>query len=143
MQIRSGATRTLRSVMSDDVPQILVAEDNSAMANVLRFTLSRAGFEVTLARDGREAWEQANVSHFDLIVTDHQMPYLTGVELCRLLRKSDAYREAPILMLTAKRLELDCELIQSHLHVTDIIPKPFSPRHLIECIQRMLNNAAA
>lgn len=129
--------------MSEGSPQILVAEDNSAMANVLRFTLSRAGFDVTVARDGREAWEHAKASHYDLVVTDHQMPFVTGVELCRLLRESEAYREAPILMLTAKQLELDRELIQSHLNVSEIIPKPFSPKYLIECINRRLSKSAA
>jgi CheY-like chemotaxis protein len=109
---------------------------------VLRLTLSRAGFDVTVAHDGQQAWELAQAQSFDLIVTDHVMPHVTGQELCRLLAASDAHREIPVLILTCMQQELDAELLQSLANVRAIIPKPFSPRQFARQVKEALAVAA-
>lgn len=117
---------------------ILFAEDNAALANVVKFCLRRAGFDVTHAENGREAWRLAQRQPYDLVLTDHQMPLLSGVELCRLLRRHERYRTTPIILLTAKKLELNNESLRSELDVASIVAKPFSPIQLIETIENQL-----
>ncbi|MBP87031.1 MAG: hypothetical protein CMJ64_10000 [Planctomycetaceae bacterium] len=57
---------------------ILLAEDNLALARIICFNLEAAGFQVTVARDGQEAWECAQHAKFDLVITDYGMPRMTG-----------------------------------------------------------------
>ncbi len=71
---------------------ILVAEDTAVLALVIKRTLELAGFTVTVTRNGREAWEKAQAVPFDLIVTDQQMPEMSGSELCEQLRKMEELR---------------------------------------------------
>ena len=60
--------------MTNDKRKVLVADDNAALARVVQFNLTKAGYEVTLAKNGRIARDLANAQQFDLIITDHQMP---------------------------------------------------------------------
>jgi CheY-like chemotaxis protein len=119
--------------------KVLVAEDNPALAGVVRYNLQRAGFDVTVARNGSEALEAAGRTSYDVVITDQQMPELTGTELCAALRRREEYRETPIIMLTAKGLELDIEGLRQRLGVWAALPKPFSPAELIglveECVE--------
>ena len=123
--------------------KVLVAEDNPALAGVVRFNLKRAGFDVTVARNGREALEAASRTPFGVVITDQQMPELTGTELCAELRRREEYRDTPIIMLTAKGLELDIEALRQRLGVWAALPKPFSPAELIglveECVEEHLS----
>lgn len=120
------------------VKKVLVAEDNPALSGVIRFNLKRSGFDVTVARNGREALDAACRYPFDVIVTDEQMPELTGTKLCSELRKRDEYNATPIIMLTAKGLELDIEGLRANLGVSAALPKPFSPTELIGLVEECL-----
>ena len=114
--------------------QILVVEDDLALASVIRFNLAAAGYSVEVAGDGCEGWQRAQAGSFDLVITDQQMPGMTGSELCRQLRSDERYAAVPIMMLTAKRLELDQRKLQAEIGVTEIFSKPFSPQELIEAV---------
>lgn len=122
-------------MMDRDGKKLLVAEDNTALASVLRFNLERAGFQVTVALNGRLAWEYAQDEQFDLIVTDQQMPEMTGCEFCRHLRETEAYRETPVIMLTAKGMELELPKLREELGISATFLKPFSPREIIQAVQ--------
>ncbi len=124
--------------MTGELNRILVAEDNPAMSRVLAFNLARAGFEVVTAVDGRDAWEQVQQVQFDLIITDQQMPHMEGMECCRRLRTLDNYQETPIIMLTAKALELEHQQLADELGVIEVFMKPFSPFQLIRFVQGCL-----
>lgn len=117
---------------------ILIVEDNAVMANLLQFNLKRAGFDVVVASNGVFGLEEAESGSFDLIVTDHQMPSMTGVELCRALRQMPKYLNTPVLLCTAKGLELQRSTLQEECGITDIIFKPVSPRLLISRITELL-----
>ena len=93
--------------MENTPTKVLVAEDNAALSRVLEFTLSKAGYLVTQALNGAIAWEHAQNEQFELVLTDQQMPLMTGIELCENLRQLDNYRDVPIVLLTAKGLELE------------------------------------
>ena len=74
---------------------------------MVQFSLASAGYHVTVARNGRIARELADTKQFDLVVSDHQMPEITGIELFKELRSLPAYERVPFILLTAKGLELD------------------------------------
>lgn len=113
---------------------ILVAEDNPALAAVIKFNLQQAGHKVTVASNGQEAWSFAQVGRFDFVVTDHQMPIMSGLELCEKLRSEQRYVDTPVLMLTAKALEMDFESIRQRLGISALLSKPFSPSEVVRLV---------
>jgi DNA-binding response OmpR family regulator len=127
--------------MMSEIKRVLVAEDNAALAGVIRFNLSRAGFEAVTARNGREALDVASRTTFDLVLTDEQMPEMCGTLLCHELRKRKEYITTPIIMLTAKGLELDIEELRKQLGVSATLPKPFSPAELVSLVEECLSTA--
>ena len=124
--------------MAGNRKRILVVEDNPALASVVRFNLERAAFQATVARNGREAWERLESEEFDLVVTDHQMPEMTGCELCRRMRSHERHAETDVIMLTAKGLELELPRLREELGVVAVFPKPFSPIELVQAIQNQM-----
>jgi CheY-like chemotaxis protein len=114
---------------------ILVVEDNEMLAGVVNLSLKNAGFTVTTATNGRDAWELIQQTCFDLVVTDHQMPGLTGSELCKRLRADEKYAKTPVIFITAKGLELNLRQIKAELGVNAALSKPFSLRRLVWTVQ--------
>lgn len=120
---------------------ILVAEDNAALASVVRFNLEHAGFRVTVANDGLQAWEKLQHETFDLLVTDQQMPEMTGCELCESIRAVPDFAEMPIIMLTAKGMELELPRLREQLKITATFLKPFSPKEIVKAVEDCLATA--
>jgi two-component system chemotaxis response regulator CheY len=118
--------------------KILVCEDNVALSGVISFNLVRAGFEVTSVGNGRLALEALEKGNFDLVLSDQQMPMMTGIQLCENLRQLPAHRRTPFILLTAKCMEIDFIRLQEKLGVSAALPKPFSPSELIGCIEEAL-----
>jgi CheY-like chemotaxis protein len=117
--------------------RVLVAEDNKVLANVIVFNLKREGFDVFHAPSGDVAWKQLQQEYFDLVITDYQMPNMNGGELTQLIRRQPSLEAIPVILLTAKGLELDNEYCRETLGVNAIMNKPFSPRRLIQFIQEL------
>jgi CheY-like chemotaxis protein len=117
----------------------LVVDDNLALARVTQFALDRAGFETQTARNGRLALEAAQQSQFDVVVTDQQMPEMTGIDLCRELRKLPEYMDCPIILLTAKGLELELPRLREELGISGVFSKPFSPAAVVKAVEDLLN----
>ena len=124
--------------MDSNTRRILLAEDNSALASVIRFNLVKEGFKVTVASNGREAWDYAQQRKYDLVLTDQQMPELTGCELCERLRDKAEYAATPIIMLTAKGLELELPKLRDDLGIAATFLKPFSPKAIVQAVQDCL-----
>ena len=122
-------------------PRVLVAEDNRVMADIMRFNFSRAGLAVTLAANGRIAWDLLQQQEFDLLVTDFQMPEMDGGELCRRLRTLPQGGNLPVIMLTAKGLEIDRDRYAAELGVRQILYKPFSPKQLVVAVEELLGTS--
>lgn len=114
--------------------RILVAEDSFALANLLRFVLMNAGYDVDLQRTGSSALQAAQTNKYDLMILDQQMPHLTGLEVIAEVRRESNNSGTPVFLCTAKTHELDLEEIIGRLGVSRIIHKPFSPRELIELV---------
>jgi CheY-like chemotaxis protein len=120
---------------------ILVVEDSFTVAKRLRISLERLGFCVDVARNGREAWTKAKRQQYDLVVTDEQMPVMSGQELCRQLRNDDRYAHTPIVFLTAHAPDLDTNEVNGDLGVSAIFEKPFRPELIIRFIENQLRDA--
>jgi DNA-binding response OmpR family regulator len=121
--------------------RILLADDNRAIATVVQFVLEQAGFEVMLACNGQEAWELLQQERFDLLITDHQMPEMSGSELCQRIREDWQLAALPIFMLTGR--ELDPKRLREQFNLTEVMSKPFSPRELIARVQDCLLSGLA
>jgi CheY-like chemotaxis protein len=135
----SGATDSPRT--AGKKPKILVCEDNSALSGVVTFNLVRAGFEVVAVTNGQLALEALSKDSYDLVLSDQQMPLMTGIQLCEHVRQLPAYKETPFILLTAKCMEIDKTKLQRTLGLTKALPKPFSPSELITCIKEALATA--
>ena len=123
---------------SSDAARILIADDNRAMAHVVRFNLEKAGHDVGVARSGLEALTMARHGGYDLVVTDYQMPGLNGEEFCRALRAEPRYARTPVILLSAKGLELDLVRLEDELGFAAVLFKPFSPRALVDRVAALL-----
>ncbi len=118
-----------------DTPQVklraLVAEDDRALTDIIRLTLSRAGFEVSVAFDGQMALQMAQSIAFDVVVSDYQMPLLNGDKLLESIRAESISREALLILCSAKSYELDSERMREELGLSAIFYKPFSLSELV------------
>ena len=124
--------------MNREKIKILVCEDNVALSGVISFNLVRAGFEVTSVPNGQLALETLKKGHFDLVLSDQQMPMMTGIQLCESLRMLPTHRRTPFILLTAKCMEIDFHKLQRKLGISAALPKPFSPNELVNCIEETL-----
>ena len=123
--------------MNSSALRILVAEDNRVLSEVIRFNLQRAGFDVTVASNGAVAIQQLQEEPFDLLITDYQMPEVNGEELCLAVRNELHLEKMPILLCTAKGLELDLEHFQSLYGVIQVIHKPFSMQEITRLVREL------
>ena len=112
------------------------------MGMVLQFNLSQAGFEVTLVRDGLEAIEQVKQNVFDLIITDQQMPRMSGEQFCRQARWELGVT-TPMAMCTAKGLEVDAAHLVVEYDLERIFTKPFSPLEVVTFAQSLTEGQRA
>lgn len=120
--------------------RILLADDEAHITHVVARRLESSGYCVEVAHDGEEAWEKAQERPPDLVVTDLQMPYISGIDLAVLLRGHEPTSRIPIIMLTARGYIMeDAQL--NHARITRLLSKPFSVRRLVEQIEALLSGA--
>jgi DNA-binding response OmpR family regulator len=123
---------------SRTVPLVLVADDDEDILTLVALRFRRSGLEVILARDGEEALELIQTRAPDAAVLDIAMPKLTGLEVVRRLRDSEATKTLPIVLLTARAGDKDVEL-GLEAGADEYITKPFSPQDLYACVQSVLS----
>lgn len=116
--------------------KILFAEDDDLLRNSLVFYLKNNGFEVTPVNNGMLVKEQLDNNHFDLIITDLNMPFLGGMEVINLVR-NELKLDTPIIVLTAFGIE-KAELDAFEIGASEFISKPFSPSILKARIDKLL-----
>ncbi|MBI2569992.1 MAG: response regulator [Candidatus Schekmanbacteria bacterium] len=115
--------------------RILVAEDNGTSRELVAAVLKRAGHQVAMAADGREAVDAAGSGDFDLVLMDCEMPVLNGYEATRQIRAREPRRRAVIIALTAHALPEDRERCLA-AGMDDFVTKPVSPKELRELVSR-------
>jgi len=118
-------------------PVVLVVEDEAALQQVLAYNLERAGFGVEQAFDADEALTLIAERTPDLIILDWMLPYMSGLELCRQLRRRAATANLPVIMLTARTEEPD-RLRGLDTGADDYITKPFSIDELVARVRAVL-----
>jgi two-component system OmpR family response regulator len=118
--------------------KILIVDDDPAIRDVVRFAVTRAGFEAVEAADGPAALDAFAAAAPDLVVLDVLLPGLDGIEVCRELRRRSS---VPILFLSSKEDEVD-RVVGLELGGDDYIGKPFSPRELVARVRALLRRAA-
>jgi DNA-binding response OmpR family regulator len=116
---------------------ILVVDDEPAVTDLLAYNLRKAGYEILLAADGREALRLVRQSSPDLILLDLMLPEVDGLDVCRELRKTS---DVPVIMLTARGEEID-RVVGLELGADDYVTKPFSVRELLARIKAVLRRA--
>ncbi|GAH73233.1 unnamed protein product [marine sediment metagenome] len=114
---------------------MLVADDEAPIANVVALKLRNASLDVLVALDGQEAYERAIAERPDFLITDLQMPGMSGLELCA--RLTAELGPIPTILLTAKGFELEPGATEG-LPIRRVMTKPFSPRELLACVQEEL-----
>jgi two-component system, OmpR family, response regulator len=106
---------------------ILIVDDDGHIREVMRFALEKAGYRVTEAQDGSQAFEHITKNEFDLVVLDIVMPEDDGLTLCRKIRAR--HSRLPIIFVSSRDDELD-RVLGLELGADDYLTKPFSPREL-------------
>ncbi|RED47715.1 phosphate regulon transcriptional regulator PhoB [Aestuariispira insulae] len=120
--------------------KILIVEDEAAVVTLLQYNLETAGFEVDAAYDGEEAMIKVDEMQPDLMLLDWMLPYVSGVEICRRLRRKPETRDLPIIMLTARGEEADA-VRGLDSGADDYMVKPFSPNELVARINALLRRS--
>lgn len=122
--------------------RILLCDDEPHIVRAAEMKLRRAGYLVRSAFDGEDAWRQVEDERPDLLVTDCQMPRLDGIGLVARLRADERFADLPVVMLTAKELELSRSGLLDGKSVLAVLGKPFSPRELQQTIERILGKSS-
>lgn len=117
--------------------KILLIEDESAIADSVAYSLQAEGFEVIVASDGVAGLAASRNGPLDLIILDLMLPKMSGLDVCRAMRKESS---TPVIMLTAKTEEVD-RVVGLELGADDYVTKPFSTRELIARVRAVLRRA--
>jgi CheY-like chemotaxis protein len=120
--------------------KVLVVDDEIHIVHVVAIKLRNNGYEVVTADNGAEAFEVARSEKPDIIVTDYQMPVMTGLELVRKLRQIPQTKDIPVILLTARSFAITKEQ-QQELKIAGCLSKPFSPKELLCNIEDVLHQS--
>jgi two-component system, OmpR family, response regulator len=131
--------RRMSEQASKAPPQrVLVVEDNEHAAYLLRTLLERAGYEVIVSPDGRDALAKlGSIEPVDLVTLDLMLPYVSGYQVLIEARQNPKWRRVPIIVVTARTLEMDA-VRALETGATDFVRKPFSPEELIARVRRAI-----
>jgi two-component system phosphate regulon response regulator PhoB len=124
------------------MPKVLIAEDEKDIRRLVSFVLTREGYTVIEANDGREAIEIAEREKPDVILLDVMMPHVDGYEVCRRLRANPDFSKTPMLLLSAKGQNYEIGEGLS-AGATDYLVKPFAPRDLAAKVKQLFGESSA
>ena len=116
---------------------VLVVEDEESFIDALMIGLDKEGFRVEVARDGLEALAKFDIVHPDIVLLDVMLPRMSGIDVCRQLRKKS---QVPIIMVTAKAAEIDT-VVGLEVGADDYITKPYRLRELVARMRAVLRRA--
>ena len=125
---------------SPSMKRILIIEDDRDIVELVRYNLVNEGFQVTAASDGSAGLSALKKTPPDLLLLDLMLPKLSGLDICREIRRDDSLNRLPILMLTARGDEAD-RVVGLEMGADDYVTKPFSPRELIARVKALLRRA--
>ena len=118
-------------------PHILLVEDDAALAELISFHFQKQGFRISQTPDGEEALLIVSEQQPDIVVLDWMIDNLSGIEVCRRLRRNNETANIPIIMMSARGEEED-RIRGLDIGADDYLTKPFSPRELIARVNAVL-----
>ena len=121
--------------------RILIIEDDKDIVDLVRYNLEKEEFRVTGVSDGVSGLAQVKKSPPDVLLLDLMLPKLSGLEICKEIRRDPSLNRLPILMLTARGDEAD-RVVGLELGADDYVAKPFSPRELVAHVKALLRRPA-
>jgi two-component system, OmpR family, phosphate regulon response regulator PhoB len=121
-------------------PLVMIVEDEAPLVTLLKYNLEKEGFGVCEASDGEEALVQIAERKPDVVLLDWMLPLVSGIEVCRQIRRSPQSRALPIIMLTARGEEGD-KIRGLNSGADDYITKPFSPSELVARVRAVIRRA--
>src|ERR1700757_3206152 len=130
----------LDGVSSLPKPLVLIVEDEAALATMLRYNLEKQGFRVEEAGDGQEALTRIAESQPDLVLLDWMLPIMSGIEVCRQIRRRAATRDLPVIMVTARTEDQDA-VRGLNTGADDYITKPFNMEALLARMRALLRRS--
>jgi two-component system alkaline phosphatase synthesis response regulator PhoP len=138
---RYGKLLSLRAPGRDlRMKRILIIEDDRDIVELVRYNLANEGFQVTGSFDGSSGLSALKKSPPDILLLDLMLPKMSGLDICREVRKDESLNRLPILMLTARGDEAD-RVVGLEMGADDYVTKPFSPRELIARVKALLRRA--
>jgi CheY-like chemotaxis protein len=117
--------------------KVLVVDDEIYIIHVVAIKFRNNGYDVIAADNALEAFKLACQEKPDIVVTDFQMPGMTGLDLVRKLRANEVTKDVPVILLTARTFSLD-DKQQQDLQIAACVSKPFSPRELLKSVEDIL-----
>ena len=131
----------LDTVSSLSKPLVLVVEDEAALVTMLRYNLEKQGFRVDEATNGEEALTRIAETPPDLVLLDWMLPVVSGIEVCRQIRRRPATRDLPVIMVTARTEDQDA-VRALNTGADDYITKPFSLEALLARMRALLRRSS-
>jgi two-component system phosphate regulon response regulator PhoB len=128
------------SVATSNKPLVLIVEDEAALMTMLRYNLEKQGFRVEEAGDGEEALTRINELKPDMVLLDWMLPHLSGIEVCRQIRRRPATRELPVIMITARSEDQDA-VRGLNTGADDYVTKPFSTEALVARMRALMRRS--
>jgi DNA-binding response OmpR family regulator len=123
----------------DAIIPVVLADDDAHITCVVAMQLEKAGYKVTVARDGEEAFDAILQARPALVITDLQMPRMSGLELALKLRQTPEVASTPVIMLTARGYLAD-ESLLTKTNIKRILAKPFSAREVVKLAGEVIAN---
>ena len=118
---------------------ILVVEDEKSISTLIQYNLEKEGFKVHTSETGEEGFEQIKKNLPDLVLLDWMLPDLSGIDICKQIKKDPKLKSIPVIMLTAKSEEAD-KIRGFETGADDYVTKPFSTKELILRIQESMRS---
>ncbi|NCB18922.1 MAG: hybrid sensor histidine kinase/response regulator [Bacteroidia bacterium] len=140
----SGSVTSLqREIINQEAPstevgKVLIAEDSITIRSMLRNIVESAGYEVTTAVDGKDAFGKLKTERFDIVVSDIEMPNMNGFELTRNIKEHPEYNEIPVILVTALESQSDMKKGMDAGADAYIVKSSFEKSNLVETIKRFL-----
>jgi len=121
---------------------VLMVEDEPDILGMVQYNLEQAGFHVLTAEDGETGLEVARLEIPSLVILDLMLPGIDGLDVCKALKRESQTRHIPVLMLTARKDEVD-RILGLELGADDYVVKPFSPRELLLRVRAILRRSTS
>jgi DNA-binding response OmpR family regulator len=135
------ARRDYRKQGYVSMKRVLLIEDDRDIVELVRYNLEREGFQVAAATDGASGLAQVRKTPPDILLLDMMLPKISGLDICKEIRRDTSLNRLPILMLTARGEEAD-RVVGLEMGADDYVTKPFSPRELGARVKALLSRRA-